>query len=176
MPLLRLFKRFRTETRGVALVEFALILPMMLTLLIGVIEVSNLTRLDRKVTNAAHTATDLVSQNSSLSEAELTDIYKAVELSLFPFDQNMIRVAIVSYVYDPDDGSSSVDWSENSNGGSIGNAAMLVDDLGVPGQSLVVATVQYNYSPLFGDFLFDGFTIEESAFSRPRNGAKVTKE
>ena len=49
------------DERGVSAVEFALLLPLMLTLYLGAVEVSQGIRADRKVTLTARTIVDLVS-------------------------------------------------------------------------------------------------------------------
>src|SRR3546814_14824736 len=55
------------DERGNAAVEFAFVLPILLTLFIGVVEGTNLLRLERKVVAAAQTAADLVTQRRHTS-------------------------------------------------------------------------------------------------------------
>ncbi len=176
MSLFSRIKEFRNNDKGVALVEFALLLPVMLILLIGTLELSNLLRLDRKVTLAANTAVDLTAQQPSLSDAELADIFRALELSLIPFGEGGLSVGIRSYEFDPDDGSASVAWTESLAGGVIDENMATINSLAVPGQSVVVATAQYVYQPIFPSFIFDSFTIDETAFSRPRNSLNIVRE
>lgn len=53
----------RRETRGVVLIEFALVMPVMLTMYLGAYVVSEMVMCNRKVTVAATTLADLVSHN-----------------------------------------------------------------------------------------------------------------
>ena len=53
-----------------AMVEFALVMPLMLTLYIGSMEVSQGIAADRKVTLMARTVADLASQVSTISNAD----------------------------------------------------------------------------------------------------------
>ena len=57
----RRLRRLIGDERGVSAVEFALLLPLMLTLYLGAVEVSQGIGADRKVTLTARTIGDLVS-------------------------------------------------------------------------------------------------------------------
>src|SRR5436189_1298081 len=54
--------RLRRDQAGVSAVEFAMLLPLMLTLYLGAVEISQGVAIDRKVTLTAHTVADLASQ------------------------------------------------------------------------------------------------------------------
>ena len=58
--------RLARDQEGVSAVEFAMLLPLMLTLYLGGVEVSQGISIDRKVTLTARTVADLVAQVSSI--------------------------------------------------------------------------------------------------------------
>ena len=58
--VLRRLSDFATDRRGVSAVEFALLLPLMLTLYLGGVELSQGISIDRKVTLTARTPDDLL--------------------------------------------------------------------------------------------------------------------
>ncbi len=58
--------RFRHDERGVSAVEFAMLLPLMITLYLGTVEISQGVGIDRKVTLTTRTVADLASQVSSM--------------------------------------------------------------------------------------------------------------
>ena len=71
-PMTRIWLRMRRralkllgDKRGVAAVEFAVIVPVMLVLFFGMDEFSSGVAVDRKVTLMARTLSDLTSQNTS---------------------------------------------------------------------------------------------------------------
>ena len=55
--------RLHRDTRGVVMIEFALVLPVMLTMYLGAYVVSDMVACNRKVTVAATTLADLISHN-----------------------------------------------------------------------------------------------------------------
>ena len=67
--------RFVRDKRGVAAVEFAFIVPLMLVLLFGMIDTSSAVAVDRKVTIAARTISDLVSQATQVKDADLENYF-----------------------------------------------------------------------------------------------------
>src|SRR5262249_34725949 len=60
--LSRKLRRFARDKRGISAVEFAMLLPLMVTLYLGGVEVSQAVAIDRKVTLIARTVADLVAQ------------------------------------------------------------------------------------------------------------------
>lgn len=90
-------------TAGVSAVEFALILPMFLTLMAGGIEVSWLMLNTMKVQRLASMTADLVARDGAstgrLSEAQVHDIMLAMDLTAQPLDmRERGRMVITSIV------------------------------------------------------------------------------
>ena len=161
------------DERGTAVVEFAFLLPIMVVLFVGVVELTNVLRLDRKVVDAAQTVADLVTQRSEVNDAQLNDILRAAELIFDPFPTAPHSVGIVGVAYDSDTGNPTLDWSRSKNGGSVPDALTLAAGLGSPGEGVVIVRVTYNYTPVFFDFVMNSTSIEETAILRPRRSSIV---
>src|SRR5690606_26616325 len=113
----RVLRRFFGETRAVAAVEFAIVLPLMLLLYVGAVEVSTLVTADRRVTTVAATVGDLVSRrNGAISTAQLADYFAASETIIAPFTTAGLT-QVVSCLRVTADGRASVVWSRGYNGG-----------------------------------------------------------
>ena len=119
--------------RGAAMTEFVLIVPMMALMLAGAVEVTGLLRLDRKLQNAAYATADLSTQRPNLSDTRLADIFAAADLVIQPYIDQDLSIGISSVVFDPDDGSASVDWSESLRGGTVPDATEKAVGMGPPG-------------------------------------------
>lgn len=164
--------RFIADRRGVAASEFALILPVLVLLLFGTVEIGNAVLLDRKVTAAAQTAADLVAQQKVVTGEDLANIWEAIDNIIAPFDTADTTYHIVSVIAD-DDGATSIDW-QRRRGGADFEAYTLPAGIIGPDESVVVARVTYSYVPVFGDLIFSAFNITDVAFLRPRTVDKVT--
>jgi Flp pilus assembly protein TadG len=82
----RVYRLARAED-GVAAVEFAFILPIMLLLFMGAVELSQAVTVDRRVSQVASTTSDLVARKeSNISQGtDINDILKVGSYLLAPF-------------------------------------------------------------------------------------------
>ena len=166
-------RRLAGDVSGNAAVDFAILLPVLLALFLGVVEVTSVLRVDRKVIDAAQTTADLVSQRREVDNAQLNDIITAAELIFEPFPASAMKVGIVGVRYDEDTGAPEVDWTKTKNGGSVPNALSVAQGLGEEGEGVIVVRVTYDYTPVFFDFILSAMEIEETAVLRPRRSTYV---
>jgi Flp pilus assembly protein TadG len=168
MIMKNLFKRIQKDNQGTAAIEFALIAPILVLMFIGVVELSNYMSVIRKISAAAHTAADLISQETDLSNTELNVLFKASRLVINPLDETILTLGAASVRYDVNDASPVLDWSGNYNAGSVSGATSLATGLGAAGESVIIVTATYAYTPLFDLVLSGTHTISETAIARPR--------
>jgi Flp pilus assembly protein TadG len=87
--------------RGVSTVEFALILPLMVTLYLGGVEVSQGLTIDRKVTLVARTVADLAAQAQTIANSDMTNILNASTAVLLPYSIDKTKVTVSQVKIDP---------------------------------------------------------------------------
>jgi len=166
------------DRRGVAAVEFAFIVPLLITLYFGVIEVTYAIMADGKVTNVTSTVADLVAQTKTVNQAELDDIFKAAAAIMVPFNSTEATIVVSSVVIDAD-GNSTVGWSAASLGATTpyvdGAPYTLPTGLVVPNTSLIVAEVQYQYNSFLNYIVTSGISMSDIFYLRPRASAEVQK-
>jgi Flp pilus assembly protein TadG len=80
------------DQRGISAVEFALLLPLMVTLYLGVVEISQGISADRKVTLTARSIADLVSQTTSMNNSDMTNSLNAATAVMAPFPDSKLKV------------------------------------------------------------------------------------
>lgn len=165
---MRLLKRFNSDSKGIAAVEFALTAPLMIVLLFGVSELSDYVTAQRKVSAAAHTAADLIAQETDLTSAELSELFHASRLVMDPLDDSNLTLGAASVRYDDDTGDPSEDWTGSYNGGSVSNSTTTAAGLGAAGESVIVVYATYTYTPSFSLALSGTYTLSETAITRPR--------
>ncbi|RTL53599.1 MAG: pilus assembly protein [Bradyrhizobiaceae bacterium] len=177
-PVSSLLTRFSRDTRGLAATEFAIILPMMLVIFFGTIEVSTGVAVDRKVTILTRTLSDLISQASSVSNTDLTNAFTIGASIMTPYSSAPIK-AIISQVYiDPTTLQGKVKWSTASNDTAHAcNATVNVPTgLAIGGTYLIMSEVRYNFQPMV-DINFGTpptFTLGDTTYTRPRQSTSVT--
>ncbi len=173
--MMKRLTRFLYNQRGVAAVEMALVMPIMVILLLGSLETVNLLRADSKVQAIAFTTADLMTLEPTLSTATVNDIFTAASLMIQPFTSTGLKIGVASVVFDPDDGTPSVDWTEALNGGSVPDPVTLATGMGAPGESVVIVRVEYTYPALFAEAVFPPITLDEMVTVRPRRSDTVSR-
>lgn len=164
----RLWQRmrlFRLVEDGVAAVEFALVLPVMLMLYIGAVEASALISMDRKLQTASGALGDLVSRSDgTIPAATLKDYFTAAAGIMTPHSTTELR-QVVTLVNVRANGTTNVVWSRQYYAGNVTTgtkhpAGRPFNGLPAPmiavalDNFVVVAEASYAYPPLYG-FAFD---------------------
>ncbi len=175
-------RRFRRDENGLSAIEFAIICPVMLTSLLGAVEVSNGMLADRKVTLVTSTIADLASQDKVITNCERDDIFAAGAAIMFPMTATPLKMRISSVVSDPTTGIKRVEWSDHKNWSALAVGTVVTVPAGmVPnGASVILAEVEYNYQSsltgIFADAIGDnGVTVKDKFYLRPRRTLKVVR-
>tara|TARA_B100001964_G_scaffold49232_1_gene55272 strand:- start:279 stop:797 length:519 start_codon:yes stop_codon:yes gene_type:complete len=159
--------------RGIAAMEFALVAPVGVVLLLGISETGTAMLIDRKVTRASYIGADLVAQETTMSDEKVADVFTAMEAILQPFPAGA-HLRVTSVWLNPDTSATEVDWSEARNGDVDSGDYELPDGLIVQyGDSVIVTHIVYNYSPLYDDFILGNITLEDKSYMKPRRTTKV---
>jgi Flp pilus assembly protein TadG len=160
--------RFRRDGRGVAAIEFALILPFMAILYFGAIEVSLLIGADRKVTETASALADLVARTDTIDATGMSNVFDASRALFEPYNVSTVQMRITSLV--EKNGAAKVDWSKSRNMAARNSGDTVTVEPGVlpKGGSVIMAEVTYNYQTVLGFFLKDGMRLHETFYLRPR--------
>jgi Flp pilus assembly protein TadG len=173
----QLLNRFGGDRRGVAAVEFALILPILVVLYFGTVEAASLYTVDRKVTVATATVGDLVSRvNGTISSTSLTDFFQAASAILNPYSTTGLQQVVSVIVVNSSTGAATVCWSRASGTGATAREAdssfpidtdSQIDQL-ARGSYLVVSEVSYPYLPLYGMVISSTVNLAHSEYYLPR--------
>jgi Flp pilus assembly protein TadG len=172
LRLVRFLKRFIPDARGVAAVEFAMLLPMMMTLYLGVVEVSQGFAISRKVTLVSRTLADLASRVTTISASDMTDILSASSSVLAPYPASNLKVVLSSVKIDAG-GNATVAWSESLNSDKKTGSVALDSALAVPNTTLIMSEVEYAYKPTIGYVVTGTLTLKDKMYMRPRLSSEV---
>jgi Flp pilus assembly protein TadG len=165
----------RRNNRGVAAVEFAMIIPLMGILLVGTNEFSAGVAVDRKVTLMARTLSDLTSQNTSVTDDKLTNFFNASAAIMMPYSPTPVQGTITELYINPDTLKARVQWSKGTEAHSPGDIIEIPAALKVGGTYLIYSEVKYKYVPSVAWFInkVNGITLSDVSYTRPRQGLCV---
>jgi Flp pilus assembly protein TadG len=173
-------RRLVNDRRGVAAIEFAMIVPIMLVLFFGTVEFSSGVAANRKVSLMARTLSDLTSRSISVSDSDLTNFFAASNAVMTPYVPpiyNATNGTVTELWIDPATGNARVQWSKGSVPRGQGSLVSIPTDLIVkdstgnivPNQYLIFSEVNYLYKPAVGYVMAKaGITLSDVAYTRPR--------
>jgi Flp pilus assembly protein TadG len=166
-----------SDQRGVSAVEFAMLLPLMLALYFGVVEISQGIAAQRKVTMTARAVADLVSQASNVANSYMNNSLDAAVAVMAPFPDSKLKVTVTSIQVDAN-GNATVAWSDTKNGTerAQGSSVTLPAALLIANSSLIWSEVEYAYTPTIGYIVSGTLTLKDSLYMRPRLSNCVTRE
>jgi len=154
-----LLRCYRTDERGIAAVEFGLIAPIMLLMMLGAVEVGRATVVSRRFDLVTHVIADLVSRDASVTGAgDLPAIASAAQLIWKPYDASTLKFQVLQIrnagaaAKKIAPNTTYVDWSYSFFGASIPAQCSLYPmpaNLIVQGASSIVVNGFYTYTPLF---------------------------
>jgi Flp pilus assembly protein TadG len=186
-------RKFSTDVDAVAATEFAIVVPFMLVLLVGGVELGDGLAINVKVSATAHSVADMVTQNTSLSTASMQNILTGATAIIAPYPVNNSQLLVtVSEVSSNASGALTLQWSKSYNGatfgagrpslGSSGNYAPLslpsslngtAGNLNNPNNqndqvSFIVSEVSYAYTPNLGYTISGTVNLADSDWVFPR--------
>ena len=176
MSIGMLFQLYRTrafggDQRAMAATEFALILPLMVAVLLGGIEISDAVSLGRKVTLTAHTVTDLVTQNTCLTTSQMSAILGASSAVVAPYSSANL-VMTVSEIQTDANSKATVTWTTSSTL-VAGTVVTLPTALQQPNATYIWGVATYTYTPALGYKLTGPITIKDQMYLSPRLNSTV---
>ena len=170
----------KLDERGTALVEFAMVLPILLSLLLTGIEVGRYVLLNLKLQHASYIMGDIVSRDEDMTNCDLDGLFGAIEQAVQPFEFDANGVVIVSGISKRStQNNPKVRW-QRSGAGSLSHASTYsapVSNANLPagfvlddGESVLVVELFYQTEPWLLGFIPQQ-TVSKTSFFRPRLGS-----
>jgi Flp pilus assembly protein TadG len=149
----RLADGARTDQRGIAAVEFALILPFMLTLYLGIIELSKGYMASQRMTLVARTLADLTAQQQQLQTGGTTNVTDTLMSGIFgaskaimaPYDPTKLTMTVsqIQLKLKSDNVTccdAKTNWTIPNNGGTARPCQVLTPSNAAPVSTTTIPT------------------------------------
>jgi Flp pilus assembly protein TadG len=177
--LLRTARRFLRERQAVSAVEFALLLPVMLTIYVGGTEVTQAITIKRKTTIATRAIGDLVSQASTITNSQMTNILGAAVSIIAPYPVNNLKLVVSSVSID-NGGTAKIVWSDataNTTARTPDTTVTLPTGLNAfPNTTLIWTEATYTYTPPIGYVITGDLNLNDKMYLRPRLVSKICRD
>jgi len=153
-----------------------MLLPLMVTMYLGVVEVSRGVAIDRKVTLTTRTMADLASRVTSINNADMSSLLNASSAVVAPYQAAPLKIVLSAVTIDANS-VAKIAWSDTLNGSArtVGATVTLPSVLVVPNTTLIWSEVTYNYNPTFGYVLTGNLNLSDQIYMRPRLSDTITR-
>lgn len=184
--LLKALRAFFRRENGVAAVEFALVVPLMLSVYLGCTEAAALLTVDRKVQSVAGAIGDLVARsNKTITKDQIKDYFLASTSIMAPYDSTGLVQTVTAVSVAANGTTATVVWSAQYHNGTLsttvaahpkGSTYPLPAEMRAiaTGQTVIAAETDYGYRPLLGLVFKDALDLNRSALFMPRFGGTIT--
>jgi Flp pilus assembly protein TadG len=171
--LVRRMFSLRHDKDGVVSIEAALLFPVMILLLLGMIDITMLLSVQRKATVATSAIVDLTTQQSAtVNKTQLDQFIAAVDTILQPYTSQDIKVELFNYR--PSGSNVTLNWqhARGSCGGMPSNMTMTeLKKLTAEENDILVGRVCVNFTPIVGYVLGKtAISVDDAVAQRPRQG------
>lgn len=177
---LRMFGRSES---GIAYLEFALALPLLMALFMGAVDVTRYIIIVQKIDKAVSTMSDVVAQSNTISTSQLNTLSLAVRQVMQPYPFNTNGYVIISSVTKNGTSPPTVNWQYTGGGswtqpsqvGITGSPASwlpfvapynTMDDK----ENVIITEVYYNFVPLLANSVIPSIAVKKVAAFKPRLG------
>jgi Flp pilus assembly protein TadG len=166
---------FAGDESAMAAVEFALILPLLVTLLFAGIDITEAVAARRKTIVATSTMSDLVAQSKEVTTADIDNFLTAGAAIIPPFDANELETVLTNVVMDAN-AVPTVAWSvgRHAEARTKGTSFPVPAKLRAANTSVVVAEVNFDYKPILIDGVVGPIKMVKTTFAMPRVASKTT--
>lgn len=171
---------WKRADKGVAAIEFAIILPVLLLTFIGLFDVGEFIYCNNKMNRTAQDISNIVTRGD-LTKPQLDALLKAASLTSQPFDFTAgSGNVIVTSVSNPSGTSTQVMWRDSYPGGT---SASRINPMSLPGgitlsagNTVIFTEVFYTYAPLIPGYILQpsNTAVYAIAAAVPRKGNMTT--
>lgn len=184
-------RSLQADVDAVAATEFAIVVPFLLALFIGGVELANGMAISVKVSATAHSVADMVTQNTSLSTTSMQNILTGATATIAPYSVSdssgkSLLTVTVSEVSSDANGNLTLQWSRSYNGATFGTGRTSLSGLTVPTSlngtvgnaanpnnqndqvSFIVGEVTYAYTPNLGFTISGTVNLTDTVWMFPR--------
>lgn len=167
-------KWWRNEEAAIA-IEVGILMPVMLLMCMGTIDVGTGVLINQKVVNSAQTVGDLLGRDITIATSDINDCVAAGKLAVMPYDTTTYGVDIAGIQFVGGPTKPKVIWRDTINMTANPDILTGANGLGNDQDGVLGVTVQFNYTPMFSGIFTGAQTIYEVSYVRGRKGLFIPR-
>ena len=163
---------FARNADGTVAVEFSFILPIMVAVWLGGVELTHALSVDRKVVNMTAAVVDIAARSKKITESQVQALFNLTDAAMYPESDDNTTIIITAVNFDAD-GLATVGWSR-AHGTTAYTTGLPMDNTAVPAvyhvpnTQIIMSEVHHPHLPKIGYRLTETIDFDEKMFFTPR--------
>ena len=171
----RLWRAWRRDGRGVAAVEFALTVPVLILACLGFYEAFQAAAAYRKLSATTVELANVVGQYTTMSASDVSSVMSATSQIMAPFPTSSLSI-VLTEITTNSSSQATVTWSQGYNGGAAltqGANYTLPSSLRTASTSYLLVQTAYSWSPLVTGGPLGTINMTDQIYGLPRESASI---
>lgn len=169
-----LWHRFCKDEGALAAIEFAAIFPLMVSILLGCIDVGAAFWLNRKVVTATQSVADVLAREEVISDTIIDQTITGARLMMRPFGEGDLGYDIAGIQFTATD--PQIIWRRTDNMTESAELPDAAKGLGDVDEGVIAVVMTVPFRPNFFGFVMSEFDMREMAILRGRLASVVPLE
>jgi Flp pilus assembly protein TadG len=173
---LRSWRKLAGDVKGVAAVEFALVVPIVIIVYAAGFEIAQASTVFRKLTDTTIQLANVTTQYTSVMTSDVSNIMGASSQIMAPYPTATALTIVVSQVQTDGNSKGTVTWSIPYQGGAAlakGSAVTMPANFASPSSYYILVQTTYAYSPTIGKAFVKSIPMKDQIFMVPRQSPSI---
>jgi Flp pilus assembly protein TadG len=170
-----LLRRLRADSRGVAAIEFALVIPVVIVVYLVGFEVTEAATVYRKLTDTTVQLANVSAQYTTMTSTDATTVMTASSQIMAPYPTTNLTI-VLTEVTNTAGGVGQVTWSQAYGGGTAlttGTTIATPTGFQTAGASYMLVQTTYAYQPSIGAAFIGTIPMKNQIFMLPRSSSSI---
>ena len=172
----RSWRDFLVHAGGVAAIEFALVVPLVIIVYAGGFELVQAATVNRKLTDTTVQLANVTTQYTSVAaSSDLSNIFAASSQIMAPYPTSSLTI-VLSEVQTDASSHAKVAWSQGYGGAAClpaGSAVAMPAGFASPSSYYILVQTTYSYAPTIGSAFVHTIPMTDQIFMVPRQSTSI---
>lgn len=162
------------DRRGVAAVEFALVVPVVIVVYLAGFEVMEASTVYRKLTDTTVQMANVTAQYTTMSSTDVSNVLGASSQIMTPYPTTNLSI-VLSEVTTNSSGVGKVTWSQQYQATALatGSTVTMPSGYRTPNTSYILVQTTYAYQPVIGQAFVSPISMTNQIFMLPRSSSSI---
>jgi Flp pilus assembly protein TadG len=165
------------DRRGVAAVEFALVVPVVIVVYLAGFEVMEAATVYRKVTDTTVQIANVTAQYTTMGASDVANVLNASSQIMTPYPTSNLTT-VLSEVTTDNSGAGQLTWTCSLTAGTVAcnttpGSVTMPSGFQTPNTSYILAKTTYSYQPVIGGAFIKPISMTNQIFMLPRSSASI---